>query len=51
MLSAIDGEARKAGVKVMAPLRGKAREHVLAFMMHQGAADHHVGLDVVEPEG
>ena len=51
MLSVIDGEARKAGVKVVAPLRGKAREHVLAFMMHQGAADHHVGLDVVEPQG
>lgn len=51
MLAAIDAEARKAGVKVVAPLRGKAREMVLAFMMHQGATDHHVGLDVVEPQG
>ena len=51
MLTAIDAEARKAGVKVVAPLRDKAREMVLAFMMHQGATDHHVGLDVVEPQG
>lgn len=51
MLAAIDAEARKAGVKVVAPLRGKAREMVLAFMMHQGEKNHHVGLDVVEPQG
>ena len=51
MLKAIDEEARKAGIKVVAPLRGKAREMVLAFMVHQGQADHHVGLDIVEPQG
>ena len=51
MLTVIDSEARKAGIKVVAPLRGKAREMVLAFLVHQGIADHHVGLDVVEPQG
>ena len=51
MLAAIDQAARQVGVKVVAPLRGKAREMVLAFMMHHPQADHHVGLDVVEPQG
>lgn len=51
MLMVIDEEARKAHIKVLAPLRGKAREVVLAFMMHQGENDHHVGLDVIEPQG
>jgi len=50
MLKVIDQEARKAGVKVVAPLRGKARETVLAFMVHQGQQDHHTGLDIVEPQ-
>ncbi len=51
MLTVVDGEARRAGVKVIAPLRGKARERVLAFMMHQAQADHQVGIDIVEPQG
>lgn len=51
MLAAIDQAARQAGIKVVAPLRGKAREMVLAFMMHHPQSDHHVGLDVVEPQG
>ncbi len=51
MLAVIDQEARKAGVKVIAPLRGKAREEVLAFLVHQNQPDHQVGVDIIEPEG
>lgn len=50
MLTVIDETARKVGVKVVAPLRGRAREMVLAFMVHQQQADHHFGLDIVEPQ-
>lgn len=51
MLKVIDQEARQAHIKVVAPLRGKARETVLKFMVHQGQQDHHTGLDIVEPQG
>ena len=50
LLSAIDEEARKAGVKVIAPLRGKAREQVLAFQVHQAAGNHQVGIVIVPPQ-
>ena len=50
LLLAIDGEARKAGIKVIAPLRGKARELVLAFLVHQAADNHQVGIVIVTPQ-
>ena len=50
LLAVIDAEARKAGVKVVAPLRGKALEAVLAFQTHQGIADHHTGITLVAPQ-
>lgn len=51
LLQSIDSEARKAGVKVIAPLRGKAREQVLAFQVHQAAGNHQVGIVIVPPLG
>ncbi len=51
MIAAIDAEARKAGVKVIAPLRGKALEQVLSFKARQGAADHRTGIIVIAPQG
>lgn len=51
MLAVIDDEARNAGVKVLAPLRGKAKEMVLSFLFHRAQTDHHIGIDVVEPQG
>nr|WP_294874936.1 UDP-N-acetyl glucosamine 2-epimerase [Prevotella sp.] len=50
LLAVIDAEARKAGIKVVAPLRGKALEAVLAFQTHQGIADHHTGITLVAPQ-
>lgn len=50
LLFVIDAEARKAGVKVVAPLRGKALEAVLAFQTYQGLSNHHVGIDLVSPQ-
>ena len=50
LLAVIDAEARKAGIKVVAPLRGKALEAVLAFQTHQGIADHHTGITLVSPQ-
>ena len=50
LLSVIDEEARKAGVKVVAPLRGKALETVLAFQTHQGVSDHQSGIDLITPQ-
>ena len=50
LLSTIDAEARKAGIKVIAPLRGKAREQVLAFQMHQAVDNHQVGIVIVAPQ-
>ena len=50
LLSVIDSEARKAGLKVVAPLRGKALEAVLAFQTHQAQADHHTGIVLVAPQ-
>ena len=46
----IDAEARKAGVKVIAPLRGKALETVLSFQTHQALHDHHTGIEIVSPQ-
>lgn len=50
LLSVIDEEARKAGVKLVAPLRGKALETVLAFQTHQGVSDHQSGIDLITPQ-
>lgn len=50
LLAVIDAEARKAGIKVIAPLRGKALEVVLAFQTHQGIADHHTGITLMAPQ-
>ncbi len=50
LLFVMDAEARKAGVRVVAPLRGKALEAVLAFQTHQGLTDHHTGIDLVSPQ-
>lgn len=50
LLSVIDAEARKAGVKVVAPLRGKALEAVLAFQTHQAYKTHHAGIVLVAPQ-
>lgn len=50
LLFVIDAEARKAGVKVMAPLRGKALEAVLAFQTHQGLLEHQTGIVLVSPQ-
>lgn len=50
IISTIDDEARKAGIKVVAPLRGKALEQVLAFKAHQNIADHQTGIVVVSPQ-
>ena len=50
LLNVIDLEARKAGVKVIAPLRGKALEAVLAFQTHQALGDHHIGIVLVAPQ-
>lgn len=50
LLFVIDAEARKAGVKVIAPLRGKALETVLSFQTHQALHDHHTGIEIVSPQ-
>ena len=50
LLFVIDAEARKAGVKVIAPLRGKALEVVLSFQTHQALHDHHTGIEIVSPQ-
>lgn len=50
LLAVIDDEARKAGVKVVAPLRGKALETVLSFQAHQGKPDHQTGITLVSPQ-
>ena len=49
LISAIDGVARQAGIKVVAPLRGKALGFVLAFKAYQDEADHQSGIQVVQP--
>ena len=51
LISTIDGVARKAGIKVLAPLRGKALGFVLAFKAYQDVADHQSGIMVVQPQG
>lgn len=51
LLEVIDNEARKAGVKVFAPLRGKARERVLAFQTQRPCADQQSGIILVDPQG
>lgn len=50
LLAVIDGEARKSNIKVVAPLRGKALETVLAFQTHQGITDHRTGINLVAPQ-
>lgn len=50
LLFVIDAEARKAGFKVIAPLRGKALEAVLSFQTHQALHDHHTGIEIVSPQ-
>lgn len=50
LLAVIDEEARKAGVKVISPLRGKALEAVLSFQTHQGQKEHHAGIMLVSPQ-
>ncbi len=50
LLFVIDAEARRAGAKVVAPLRGKALEAVLAFQTHQGLSDHRAGIVLVAPQ-
>lgn len=50
LLSVIDEEARKVGVKVVAPLRGKALETVLSFQTHQDAVEHQSGISLVSPQ-
>jgi UDP-N-acetylglucosamine 2-epimerase (non-hydrolysing) len=51
LITVIDSVARKAGVKVVAPLRGKALGFVLAFKAYQDVADHQSGIMVVQPQG
>lgn len=51
LLEVIDQEARKSGVKVFAPLRGKVMERVLAFQRQQSCADHQSGIILVAPQG
>ena len=51
LISTIDGVARQAGIKVLAPLRGKALGFVLAFKAYQDVADHQSGIMVVQPQG
>ena len=50
MLAVIDEQARKAGIKVIAPLRGKALESVLAFQTHQPSREHQSGIILVAPQ-
>lgn len=50
LLTVIDEKARNAGLKVVAPLRGKALEAVLAFQTHQAKDDHHTGIVLVAPQ-
>ena len=50
-ISTIDSVARQAGIKVLAPLRGKALGFVLAFKAYQDVADHQSGIMVVQPQG
>ena len=50
LLSVIDEKARKSNVRVIAPLRGKALEAVLAFQTHQNQSDHHAGIVLVSPQ-
>ena len=49
LLEVIDREARLKGVKVFAPLRGKALERVLAFQTRQQGVDHQSGIVIVSP--
>ena len=49
LISVIDGVARQAGIKVVAPLRGKAQGFVLAFKAGQDEACHNTGIQVVQP--
>ena len=51
LISTIDSVARQAGIKVLAPLRGKALGFVLAFKAYQDVADHQSGIMVVQPQG
>ena len=51
LISVIDGVAQKAGIKVLAPLRGKALGFVLAFKAYQESADHQSGIMVTHPQG
>ena len=51
LISTIDCVARQAGIKVLAPLRGKALGFVLAFKAYQDVADHQSGIMVVQPQG
>lgn len=51
LIRVIDSTARKAGIKVVAPLRGKAMGFVLAFKAYQDIADHQSGIMVVHPQG
>ena len=51
LITVIDSVARKAGIKVVAPLRGKALGFVLAFKAYQDVADHQSGIMVVQPQG
>ena len=50
LIRTVDATARKAGVKVVAPLRGKAMGFVLAFKAYQDIADHQSGIMVVHPQ-
>ena len=49
LISVIDEEARQAGVKVIAPLRGKALGFVLAFKAYLKKSNHQSGIQVVQP--
>lgn len=49
LISVIDSMALSAGCKVIAPLRGKALDAVLAFKMGQGDEERTSGIQVVEP--
>lgn len=51
LISTIDSVAHQAGIKVLAPLRGKALGFVLAFKAYQDVADHQSGIMVVQPQG
>ncbi len=50
LISVIDSVAREAGVKVVAPLRGKALGFVLAYKAYQDEADHRSGIQVIQPQ-